>query len=102
MIWKIIEDINLIHPIFGYIIRFILFYIAIEKCYNMISLIVLLLFSYVSSQTVPFYDTAKSIYVSGNTVLMTSDVTDYTVNFPTGFTISTFSYRKPFIAVHST
>ena len=68
----------------------------------MISFVVLLLFSYVYSQTVPFYDTAKSIYVSGNTVLMTSDVTDYTVTFPTGFTISTLSYRKPFIAVHST
>ena len=54
----------------------------------------------VYSQILPIYGISNSIYVSGGQASLIDDIGDFVITFPTGFTISTLAYRKPYFALN--
>jgi hypothetical protein len=55
----------------------------------------------VHSQILPIWSTSSSIYVGGGQASLTSNIGNFPVTFPTGFTISTLPHRKPFLGICS-
>lgn len=55
-----------------------------------------------NTQIAPVYDVAKTFVAgSGQSSLTLDDIQNFTITFPTGFTVSTISYRKPFFGINS-
>jgi hypothetical protein len=57
-------------------------------------------FTVIQTQILPIWATSNIFYAAGGSAFLVTDQEDFTVTFPTGFTISTAKFRYPFIAIN--